>query len=503
MEVKEYRKVEYRDMPLFSSVGPEEWGDWRWQMRHAIRDVETLGKIIPLQEGEKKDLKRVLERFRMAITPYYAALMDRDYPLCSIRLQAVPSPRELESDVDDLEDPLSEDRDSPTPGLTHRYPDRVLFMVTNICSMYCRHCTRRRMVGSKDRHLSREHLQAGLDHIAKHPEIRDVLLSGGDPLVLPDDRLEWILRELRAIEHVEIIRIGSRVPVVLPMRITPGLVAMLAKYHPLFLNTHFNHYKEITYEAREACSRLADAGIPLANQSVLLRDVNDCPRIMKKLVQELLAIRVRPYYIFQCDQSRGIAHFRTSVARGMQIIENLVGHTSGLAVPTFVVDAPGGGGKIPVMPNYLISYSDKKVILRNYQGRITAYSQPENVYAECWCELCRGDEPEPQGVAGLLQVEKGRASPMPAGSGGGKSPVSWMDNGGAETGPSGKSEDPGASPARASGGSNAGSPRTAREKHPSGSAAPGRGKRGADGARATAELPRGRGKRVKRGGEVA
>lgn len=270
------------------------------------------------------------------------------------------------------------------------------------------------MVGFEDQHLSREQIAGCMDYIRQHPEVRDVLLSGGDPLVLPDSRLEEILAELRSIEHVEIIRIGTRMPVVLPMRITDELVRMIAKYHPVYVNTHFNHYKEITAEAARACARMADAGIPLGNQSVLLRDVNDCPRIMKKLVQELLMIRVKPYYLYQCDLTRGIGHFRTSIARGMEIIENLRGHTSGLAVPTYVVDAPGGGGKIPVMPSYLLSYSDKRVILRNYEGAITTYTQPENIYSDCWCELCREAKYEPDGVARLLEGDDPHADPEAA-----------------------------------------------------------------------------------------
>ncbi len=405
--MKTYPTVEYRNIPLFRDVKPEHWNDWRWQRRNVISDIATLGKIIDINEQQKQNLKRCLERFRMAITPYYAALMDNTYSLCSVRLQAVPSIKELQYDQDSLDDPLHEDVDSSTMGLTHRYPDRVLFLITNICSMYCRHCTRRRLVGFEDQHLSQDQLEAGLNYIREHKEIRDVLLSGGDPLILSDKKLEWILKKLRKIEHVEIIRIGSRTPVVLPQRITKSLVDMLRQYHPVYLNTHFNHYKEITFESKEACARLADAGIPLSNQSVLLRDVNDCPRIMKKLVQELLKIRVRPYYIYQCDLSLGISHFRTSIAKGMEIVENLQGHTSGLAVPTFVVDAPGGGGKIPVMPSYILSHSDKRVILRNYEGVITSYTQPENIYSDCWCELCKEAKYEPlDGVAKLLLGKK-------------------------------------------------------------------------------------------------
>lgn len=401
--MKKYPKVEYSHIPLFKNTTPQQWDDWKWQMGNAIRDIDTLSKIIELQPEEKENLRNVLTQFKMAITPYYAALMDRTYKLCSVRLQAVPSIKELDKVNECFDDPLHEDVDSVVPGLTHRYPDRVLFLVTNVCSMYCRHCTRRRVVGSDDHHLSKEKLDLGLDYIRKHTEVRDVLLSGGDPLILADDRLEYILSELRKIDHVEIIRIGSRIPVVMPQRITDSLLQMLRKYHPIFINTHFNHYSEITHEAKTVCERLADAGIPVGNQSVLLRDINDCPRIMKKLVHELLMIRVKPYYIYQCDLSQGIAHFRTSIVKGIEIIENLVGHTSGMAVPTFVVDAPGGGGKIPVMPSYLVSHSDKRIVLRNYEGVMTTYTQPENPYSECWCELCKSDQYGPcDGVAKLL-----------------------------------------------------------------------------------------------------
>jgi lysine 2,3-aminomutase len=405
--MKTYKSVDYRKVPLFKDVKPEDWADWRWQLGNAIRDPKTLAKVIHLDDEEKSHLDQCLQKFRMAITPYYAALMDKQYKLCSVRLQAVPTIKELHDDADDMEDPLSEDVDSPAPGLTHRYPDRVLWLVTHVCSMYCRHCTRRRLVGDSDAHLAAGDFEQGLAYIRRHTEVRDVLLSGGDPLVLPNDELETLLKGLRKIDHVEVIRIGSRMPCVLPMRITEDLVQMLTKYHPIYLNTHFNHYREITLEAKEACERLVDAGIPVGNQSVLLRDVNDCPRIMKKLVHELMMIRVRPYYIYQCDMSRGISHFRTSIAKGMEIVENLRGHTSGLAVPTFVVDAPGGAGKIPVGPKYILSESDKRVILRNYEGVITTYSQPENIYSNCWCELCKEDRYGPlDGVAKLLAGEK-------------------------------------------------------------------------------------------------
>ncbi len=405
--MKNYQSVEYKSIPLFKDVKSSDWNDWHWQLKNAIRDIPALNQVIHCNPEETRHLEESLKKFRMAITPYYAALMDKEYKLCSVRLQAVPSIEELNYDRDGIDDPLHEDIDSPAPGLTHRYPDRVLFLVTNICSMYCRHCTRRRMVGSKDGHLSKADLEKSIQYIKNHSEIRDVVISGGDPLTLSDIKIDTILKSLRAIPHVEIIRIGSRFPVVMPMRITSDLVNILKKYHPVYFNTHFNHYKEITNEAKEACERLADAGIPVHNQSVLLRAVNDCPRIMKKLVQELLMIRVRPYYIYQCDMSRGISHFRTAITKGIEIMENLRGHTSGLAVPTFVVDAPGGGGKIPIGPEYMLSRSDKRVILRNYEGVITTYNEPENIYSNCWCELCKEQKYGPlDGVAKLLIGEQ-------------------------------------------------------------------------------------------------
>ncbi len=406
--MRPYETVNHRDVPLYKDVPDKDWNDWKWQFRNTIRDLNALEKIIRIDEDEGRDLERVLQTFRMSITPYYACLMDREYKRGSIRLQCVPSIHELAYDPDDHEDPLEEDVDSPVPGITHRYPDRVLFLATRICSMYCRHCTRRRMVGSQDEHLSGEDMERAFAYIEDHSEIRDILISGGDPLVLDDDALEAILKRLRRIDHVEIIRIGSRTPVVLPQRITENLASVLSKYHPLYLNTHFNHPAEITGESRDACARLADAGIPLGNQTVLLRDVNDCPYIMKKLVQELLMIRVKPYYIYQCDLSRGIAHFRTSITKGMEIIENLRGHTTGMAVPTFVVDAPGGGGKIPVMPNYILSQGDRRLVLRNYEGVITTYTQPENVFSDCGhCRICEDERYKPlDGMAKLLAGEK-------------------------------------------------------------------------------------------------
>jgi lysine 2,3-aminomutase len=406
--MKQYNKVEYKDIELFRNIKAEEWNDWKWQLRNAIHDVETLKKIAILTKEEEDGLHKCLKKFRMAITPYYAALMDKKYSRCPVRLQAIPTAEELNEDISDLDDPLYEDVDSPVQGLTHRYPDRVLFLITHVCSMYCRHCTRRRVVGVTDAHLSKEQVDKGIEYIAKNKVIRDVLISGGDPFVLDDDQIEYVLKKLKTIDHVEMVRIGTRTPVVMPQRINDSLVKMLEKYQPIYVNTHFNHPKEVTLEAKEACERLADAGIPLGNQSVLLKDVNDCPPIMKKLVHELMMIRVKPYYIYQCDLTKGIAHFRTSVVKGIETIENLRGHTTGMAVPTFVVDAPGGGGKIPVAPNYILSQSDRRMVLRNYEGVITTYTQPEDVFSNCGkCDVCKDERYKPlDGVAKLLNGEK-------------------------------------------------------------------------------------------------
>jgi lysine 2,3-aminomutase len=369
-------------------IAVSQWKDWRWQLKHSINRVETFEELldIRLEPLEKRKIALTLKKFPLSITPYYLSLIDRnDFRNDPVFRQAFPDPKELEIDKCDMADPLAEDRDSPAPGITHRYPDRVLFHVSNICSMYCRHCTRKRKVGDIDSVPDREQLRAGIDYIRNAPAVRDVLLSGGDPLMLNDSYLDWILTELRQIKHVQVIRIGSRMPVVLPYRITDGLVAMLRKHHPLWLNTHFNHPREITSSSREALKKLADAGIPLGNQSVLLAGVNDCPRIIKSLVHKLVENRVRPYYLYQCDLAEGLSHFRTPVGKGVEIMEGLIGHTSGFSVPTYVIDAPGGGGKIPINPNYLISLSTNKVVLRNYEGVITTYQEPDS-YAAKFCD---------------------------------------------------------------------------------------------------------------------
>lgn len=390
-------------MRFFPEATDEQWNDWKWQVKNRIETFEQLKKYIPLNADEEKGVKESLSTLRMAITPYYLSLINPDDPHCPVRKQAVPSGLETHRSVADLLDPLHEDEDSPVPGLTHRYPDRVLFLITDMCSMYCRHCTRRRFAGQTDNESPSERIQKGIDYIARTPEVRDVLLSGGDALMVSDKMLESIIQRLRAIPHVEIIRIGTRTPVVCPQRITDDLVNMLKKYHPIWLNTHFNHPNEITPESTAACERMANAGIPLGNQSVLLRGINDCVHVMKKLVHGLVKIRVRPYYIYQCDLSMGLEHFRTPVSKGIEIIENLRGHTSGYAVPTFVVDAPGGGGKTPVMPTYIISQAPGKVVLRNFEGVITTYTEPDTYKNECHCDDCTSTE---EGVAALLRGDR-------------------------------------------------------------------------------------------------
>jgi len=380
----------YKKHELWKSVEADQWNDWKWQLANRVTSVEELKSIVSLTEDEISGIKDCLKSLRMAITPYYATLMNPNDPGCPVRKQAIPTAAELMHAPYDMEDPLSEEKDSPVPGVTHRYPDRVLLLVTDQCSMYCRHCTRRRMAGRTDKALPKKYIDRAINYIKNNTGVRDVLVSGGDGLVIPDEMVEYILGSLRLIRHVEIIRIGTRTPVVLPQRITDDLCRIIRKYHPVWVNTHFNHPREITDEARNACGRLSDAGIPLGNQTVLLKGVNDCPQVMKRLFHKLLKIRVRPYYLYQCDMTQGIEHFRTSVSRGIEIMETLRGHTSGLAVPTYVIDAPGGGGKIPVGPQYVISQSANKVVLRNYEGVICSYREPEDKASECrQCGECR------------------------------------------------------------------------------------------------------------------
>jgi lysine 2,3-aminomutase len=389
-------------------VSLQQWNDWRWQMRHSLRTLEQLERVIRLTPDEREALSAG-GHLRVQLTPYLASLIDSDNPDCPIRKQVLPSTAELKPCPDTMADSLAEDEQSPVPGLVHRYPDRVLLLVTMLCASYCRYCTRSRMVGHAEAASGVHNWRPALAYIAAHDEIRDVLISGGDPLTLPDRTLEELLSGLRAIPHVEVIRIGTRVPFFLPQRITPELVDMLRRYHPLWMNIHFNHPAEITPEVSRALNRLADAGIPLGSQTVLLAGVNDCPNIIKALGQKLVRNRVRPYYLYQCDLVEGAAHFRTPVAKGIEIMESLRGHTSGFAIPQYVIDAPEGGGKVPILPNYLISMSDTHVVVRNYEGMISSYAQPQDYkpHDRRTCPYCNGR----QGVSALLDGRESTIKP--------------------------------------------------------------------------------------------
>lgn len=354
---------------------PDQWYDWRWQFRNRLRTKEQIGALVKLTPEEEEALSQ--PRFVVGTTPYFASLMDPEDSNCPIRRQVIPLAAETLRCPGSAADPLNEEGLSPVPRIIHRYPDRVVLLATETCHTYCRHCTRRRRVGMVERSILREELDGAVGYIAAHRQIRDVLISGGDPLTLANGQLERILAAIRAVPHVEIIRIGTRAPVTNPFRITPDLAAMLKKYHPLWINVQFNHPKEITEASARACALLVDAGIPLGNQTVLLRGINDSVEVQKTLVRELLKLRIRPYYLYQCDMAEGIEHFRTPVARGIEIMENLRGHTSGLAVPTFVIDAPGGGGKIPVSPQYVVSQSPEKIVLRTYDGKLVEYLEPQ------------------------------------------------------------------------------------------------------------------------------
>jgi lysine 2,3-aminomutase len=362
---------------VWADASDKDWNNWIWQQQKRVKSMDQLEKVIHVVQDERDAFEKSHEMFNMGITPYYAALMDPNDPNCPIRLQSVPKMGELTILPTELEDPLAEEANMPVPGITHRYPDRVLFYTTHNCPVYCRHCTRKRKVADPSSAAQTKALEDGLAYIERTKSIRDVVISGGDALSNSDDRLEYILSRLRAIEHVEVFRIGSRNLVTLPHRVTDAFANMLRKYHPVFVHTHFNHPKECTQEAFDACAKLADAGCVINNQMVLLKGVNDKPEIVKELNHKLLMMRVRPYYIFQCDQSQGISHFRTPVETGLEIIEKLRGWTSGMAVPHFVIDAPGGGGKIPLLPQYLVSRDREKKTwtLRNYQNKQFTYQE--------------------------------------------------------------------------------------------------------------------------------
>jgi len=358
---------------MFAGVSDKEWNDWRWQTRHRIRSLTQLESFLRLSDQERQALQQGGAMLPVGITPYYASLLDRNDPEQPLRRTVVPSTSEFTRTKGEADDPLDEDHDSPVPGLVHRYPDRVLFLVHDFCATYCRYCTRSRVVGHGEITPNEKRLEKALDYIRQTDTIRDVLLSGGDPLALSEDRLEWVLSRLRAIPHVEFIRIGTKMPAVLPQRITPQLVRVLRKYHPLWMSLHFTHPDECTAEAYQACTRLADAGIPLGSQTVLLAGVNDNVETMKQLMHKLLMMRVRPYYLYQCDPISGSSHFRTPVSKGLEIIEGLRGHTTGYAVPNYVIDAPGGGGKIPLQPNYVVGREGNDLLLRNYEGDTFRY----------------------------------------------------------------------------------------------------------------------------------
>jgi lysine 2,3-aminomutase len=394
----------YKDVPL------EKWNDWRWQLSHRLNSAADIGQVIHLTDHELRAFADSSNLFRVDITPYFLSLIDPDNPHDPIRKQVIPTAEENSSFVGMMEDSLAEDRDSPVPGITHRYPDRVLMLVTTQCASYCRYCTRSRIVGNPMETFSRSEFEQQIDYIRENPQIRDVIISGGDPLILPVKILEEILACLREIEHVEIIRIGTRVPVFLPMRITDELTDMLQKYHPLWMNIHVNHPNEVTGELAQAADRLTRAGIPLGNQTVLLAGVNDCVHIQRALIHSLLRIRVRPYYLFQCDLVEGAGHFRTPVGKGIEIIEGLRGHTSGLGVPVFAIDAPGGGGKVPLMPDYLLSMSEHNVVIRNYEGYVASYEQSSSYkpHDPATCEYCNHKRLEPGqgGLSGLLEGQE-------------------------------------------------------------------------------------------------
>ena len=393
--------------PVFNDVPDEKWNSWRWQLSNRLNTVDDLEKILNLTESERKALSAA-HLFRVDITPYFVSLIDPNDPKDPIRQQVIPTADEMVPFTSMMEDSLAEDRHSPVPGLVHRYPDRALMLVTTQCATYCRYCTRSRIVGDPSATFSHAEFEMQIEYLKRTPQIRDVLLSGGDPLILAPKILNEILRRLREIPHIEIVRIGSRIPVFLPMRVTEELTDMLQKYHPLWFNIHVNHPNEISAELAEACDSLTRAGIPLGNQAVLLAGVNDNIHIQRKLVQDLVRIRVRPYYLYQCDLVEGAGHFRTPIAKGIEMMEGLRGHTSGFAVHQYIIDAPGGGGKIPLMPNYLISMSDHKVVLRNYEGYLTTYEEPTDYIPEKAAKYLGEKRPETgqSGVTGLLESEQ-------------------------------------------------------------------------------------------------
>ncbi|WPB73561.1 KamA family radical SAM protein [Archangium violaceum] len=368
---------------LFPNATDAEWSDWRWHQRHAVRNLEQLEKYVSLTPDERAGVQETSELFRIGISPYYLSLIDRDHPFCPIRMQSIPVRAEARIRPGELEDPLGEDKTRPEEAIVHKYPDRVLFLALDTCSVYCRHCTRRRITKGGEAELTKEQMRRGLEYIRNHPEVRDVLISGGDPFLLSEERLEALLAPLHEIPHVEMVRIGTRVPVCLPMRVTDSLARLLRRYAPVYVVTHFNHPKEVTPEAREACERLVDHGVPVENQAVLMRQLNSDARIIRELSHALLRIRVRPYYLHQMDVAQGCEHLRTPISKGMEIIQQLRGHTTGLAVPHLAVDLPGGGGKVTLQPDYVLERGEHETVFRNYKGERYLYPEPEQTDCSC------------------------------------------------------------------------------------------------------------------------
>jgi lysine 2,3-aminomutase len=393
----------------YPGVADEDWYDWRWQFRHRLTTIEEIAEKLPFPSEEWEARREVMHDFRAGITPYYLSLIDPNDPADPLLRQVVPTVEEHLFRAVGEEDPLGEEAYSPVPGITHRYPDRCLMVISNSCAIYCRYCTRKRIMfedAVPDLQIDRM-----VEYIARTPQIRDVVVSGGDPLTYATEKLERILAKLRAIPHLEIIRIGSRVPVAIPMRITDELCQMLEKYHPLWVNVHYNHPRELTPEAARACDKLLRAGIPLNNQAVLLKGVNDSLETIKALCQGLMKLRVRPYYLYQCDPIRGGEHFRTSIHKGIEIMEGLRGHTSGLAIPTYVIDAPGGGGKIPVAPQYLLYYEGGRAILRNFQGKIYEYHEPAYLHDPSVLAQLQADPGQATVGASHWMKDKARSGP--------------------------------------------------------------------------------------------
>lgn len=361
----------------WDGVSIEDWKDWQWQLRNRVATLEELQKHIVLHPDELAGVKVSRGKFALSITPYWIALMDKEDPRCPIRRQVIPHINETHTTEYEYIDPCGEEKDTPVPGIVHRYPDRVLLIITDKCASYCRFCTRKRIVCESEDIIIEKRLEGAINYIKKNKQIRDVLISGGDPLIFSDSKLDFILGSLRGIPQIEILRIGTRIPITLPFRITDSLLNMLSRYHPIWMSLHINHPDELTSEVKEAINRLADKGIPLGSQTVLLRGINDSVEVMKRLIQQLLTIRIRPYYLYQCDPVFGTEHFRTTISKGIEIMKGLRGWTTGYAVPTYVIDAPGGGGKIPIGPEYVVRYENGKIILRNYEGEIFEYIEPK------------------------------------------------------------------------------------------------------------------------------